>query len=616
MNQSQYAFIAHITMSNSDKTGPATKASAHAPKKTKQTNDYKSLNGGYSDNIDNHIKQNKKFNATSRKNQISINHLLDFQLYRDLPEFHQNQQYQRNRRNPGNPKNRRQKLYLHGMRFINVNYKFVVDYRKSYKPQQIDPNIPVDTQDILRIIVPKGNACPICLSEDLVAPRMITSCGHILCLTCLLSLLESEVPVHKKRESKVIVEKYNDCPLCGSIIRKHDVKPVQVDNIDERFEIPKPKDEIVLTLMSRSSDSIVPLPRHFESYRQAIDLFPWANQTNPDLSQYLRFFKGDLSYLLSMYEEEKKQMILADNEDRELYQSDGKLLQLALKNIDEDIAKWTEAFSQDLPKEQTEPKESSTHSQSTYYYYQTGFKSSTTYVLSPLDVKVIKSSYNQDYTQLPNSVIVKVESIRYEELTAETASTKYKYLSHLPQGTTIGFIECNWKNNEYITEETWATFKNDLFKRSKISLKKLRTEELNKRKAISEGEKSIREFINRENNGLENGGESENWASSSFSNLTISDYADLPVLSNEPKTDAHLPESEKPSVAMEKTVWGTTIPRGEVKDINGDDNNDWDAEEMIRKAREEMERLEAQSGPGKKKKKKKIVLLSSGSAWS
>jgi len=37
---------------------------------------------------------------------------------------------------------------------------------------------------------------------------------------------------------------------------------------------------------------------------------------------------------------------------------------------------------------------------------------------------------------------------------------------------------------------------------------------------------------------------------------------------------------------------------------------------MIRRAREEMERSEAQNGPGKKKKKKKIVLLSSGSAWT
>ena len=52
------------------------------------------------------------------------------------------------------------------MSFINVNYKFVVDYRNDYKAQQLDPNVPIDTKDILRIVVPKGNSCPICLSDE------------------------------------------------------------------------------------------------------------------------------------------------------------------------------------------------------------------------------------------------------------------------------------------------------------------------------------------------------------------------------------------------------------------------------------------------------------------
>lgn len=603
-------------MSNTQHT-PLASQKPQTQKKPKMNNDYRSLNADFADRVETQLKLNRKLNAGSKKNQISIDHLLGFQLYRDLPEFHRKQQ-QTKRRPRGGLKPRREKLHLHGMRFINVNYKFVVDHRKSYKPQQLDPNVPVDTTDIIRIIVPKGNACPICLSEDLIAPRMITSCGHILCLTCLLSLLESEVPVHKKRESKVIVEKYNDCPLCGSIIRKHDVKPVQVDNIDDRFEVPKPNDEVVLTLMSRTSDSIIPLPRHSEFAREYFDLFPWANETSPDLSQYLRFFKGDLAYLLSMYESEKQQIIAAHEEDKQIYQSDNRFVHLALKNIDEDIAKWSKSFESEVSKEHLQGKSTSSSTQSTYYYFETGFKANTTFVLAPLDIKVLKSSYNQDYTQLPNSVIAKVEFIKYEELTAETAATKFKYLSHLPHGTTIGFMECNWKNNEYITEETWDLFKNDLFKRSKLSLKKLRTEELNKRKAINEEEKNIRDFIDRENNGHgEQGQNDDSWPSSSFGNLTLSDYADLPALSAETSTASNQPAGEeKSSVRMEKTIWGTSIPKGEVRDLNGD-VNDWDAEEMIRKAREEMERLDAQEGPGKKKKKKKkIVLLSSGSVWS
>lgn len=610
-------------MSNSSPDGMSDK-SKRIVRKSKKNNDYQSLNNDASQRIETQIKNSRKVNAKSRKNQISINHLLEFQLYRDLPEYHQ--QHQRHRRNSGNnnSRNRKPRLYLHGMRFINVNYKFVVDYRKSYKTQQLDPNVPVDTSDILRILVPRGNACPICLSDDLVAPRMITSCGHILCLTCLLSLLESEVPVHKKQESKVIVEKYKDCPLCGSIIRKHDVKPVQVDNVDERFEIPKINDEVILTLMTRKADRIVPLPHHLASYSESIDVFPWASQLEPNLSQYLRFFKGDFTYLVSMYEKEKQDILAAYEQDKELYQDDGRFVKLAIRNIDEDISKWSEKFSEEEAQDShLKHDASSSGSATTFYYYQTGFKSSSTYVLSPLDVKVLKSNYNQDYTQLPSSVIARVENIKYEELTADTATTKYKYLSHLPQGTTVGFLECNWHNNEYITQETWDLFKFDLEKRTKQSQKRLKLEEKNRRRAINEEEKRAREYIERENNGGGHDdyyGHDEWMPHASFGSLTISDHREMPALASGSSQTAinsgSSSENEKPQQPMQKTVWGTEVPKSETKSVYGESDQDWDAEEMIRRAREEIEKHEGQSGNGKKKKKKKIILLSSGSAWS
>lgn len=610
-------------MSNYTQDGLSVKTN-QISKRSKKNNDYQSLNNDASLRFETQIKNSKKFNGNSRKKQISINHLLEFQLYRDLPEYHQ--QHQRERRNSGNnhARNRKPRLFLHGMRFINVNYKFVVDYRKSYKTQQLDPNVPVDTNDILRIIVPRGNACPICLSDDLVAPRMITSCGHILCLTCLLSLLESEVPVHKKQESKVIVEKYRDCPLCGSIIRKHDVKPVQVDNVDERFEVPKINDEVILTLMTRKADNILPLPHYLPSYSDNIDVFPWATQQEPNLSQYLRFFKGDLSYLLSMYEKEKQEILAAYEQDRELYQDDGQFVKLAISNIEEDIAKWSEKF------DETEPQipalkhvQNGSDSAATFYYYQTGFKASSTFVLSPLDMKVLKSCYNQDYTQLPSSVIAKVENIKYEELSADTATTKYKYLSHLPQGTTVGFLECNWQHNEYISPETWNVFRTDLEKRTKQSQKRLNLEEKNRRRALNEEEKRAREYIERENNGGSHEsyyGQDEWMPYAAFGSLTISDHRDMPVLasgSNQAgENSGSTSELEKPTTEMQKTVWGTEVPKSELQNIYGEEVEDWDAEEMIRRAKEEIEKQGGQAGQGKKKKKKKIVLLSSGSAWS
>ncbi|GEQ66788.1 hypothetical protein JCM33374_g451 [Metschnikowia sp. JCM 33374] len=487
---------------------------------------------------------------------------------------------------------------------------------------------PVDTQDILRIIVPKGNACPICLSEELVAPRMVTSCGHILCLTCLLSLLESEVPTNMKKESKVIVEKYNDCPLCGSIIRKRDVKPVQIDNVDERFEVPKIGDEIVLSLMTRDADSIVPIPRWFDESSPR-DTFPWANEAEPDLSQFSRFFKADFSYLAQMYEQEKEDLRKALQHDQENYDDDGKFYKLALKSIDNDLSEWTTKFSSDVenetPVEAASSKPPMNHT--TFFYYQTGFKSSTTYVLSPLDMKVLKNSFNGDYTQLPFSVIAKVENIKYEELDSESAASKYKYLSHLPSGTSIGFLECNWYKNEYISKESWETFKISLQKRTKTTSKKFKKEESDKRRAIIEEERRAREYIERENNGDNRAHDysydSESWMrSTSFGSLTISDHrelSELPALSAEAQvvgtsgnsTGASEGESTGGARKLEKSVWGMQIPKSELKNVDGE-QDEWDAEEMIRKAREEIARQEAENSNGKKKKKKnKIVLLSS-----
>lgn len=595
--------------------GSLDQSNGNRHKKSNRAKDYKSLNEDITP-LERQAHLGKKVNASSRKNQISIDHLFEFQLYRDLPEYQKLRRHPpRLRRSSGlDSKPKKHHLFLHGMRFINVNYKFVVDYRKNYNAQQLDPNVPVDTDDILRIIVPKGNACPICLSEDLIAPRMVTSCGHILCLTCLLSLLESEVPKLMKKESSVIVEKYRDCPLCGSIIRQKDVKPVQIDNVDERFEVPKIKDEVVLTLMSRQPHRVFPLPRQLEQLNDTIDTFPWAAQTEPDLSQYLRFFKGDLAYLVGMYQTEMELIKRVYEEEKELYNDDGKFMRMALKNIDEDLALWSSKFATDLPDSAkalraNQPKVEGVP----FYYYQTGFKASTVYVLSPLDIKVLKSSYNNDYSHLPSSLVAQVENIRYEELTAETASTKYKYLLHLPLGTLIGFLECKWQNSEYISKETWETFKSDLTRRSKQSNKKFHSEESKRRRALKDEERRTREFFDRENNSIPY--LDQDWMPpANFGSLSITDFRDLPALTSDGHTEEHESSTEQPeqeTPKLKKTVWGTSIPHSEIQTLDEGGENDWDPEEMIRRAREEMERQEANNSGKKKKKKKKLVLLSS-----
>ncbi|ODV69135.1 hypothetical protein HYPBUDRAFT_152306 [Hyphopichia burtonii NRRL Y-1933] len=578
--------------------------------------------------------QSKKF-GKARKNQISLDHLLDFQSYKDLEVYQQNHNKSKARRNSDHSKKSRSnvsKVHLHGMSFINVNYKFIVDYRDDYKIQQLDPNVPVETSSILRIVVPKGNSCPICLSEEPIAPRMITSCGHILCLTCLLSLLESEIPTSKKRESLVIVEKYRDCPLCASIIRTKEVKPVLIDLVDERFEVPKIHDEAILTLMARPQDKILPLPSALDELSLTIDNFPWVSQSDnlPDLTPYLRLLKADFAYLIAMYEKEKKDIMTAYENEKHLYNDDGKFIKLAIENINKDIEEWSAKFLQ----QSLAPANKDTqrlHS-NPFFYYQTGFRANSTYVLSPLDMKVLKTAYNGDYTRLPSSVIAKIENIRYEDLSPEVVTTKYKYLSHLPLGSSIGFLECNWLNNEYIDQETWKIFKNDLTKRTKASERKLRKEDKNKKLALDAEELRTRIFFERENNPelANNDDYTYDYYPANFGSLTINDYRELPPLSSlannassssqaENTNDDTHSDSSLDQNTFQTTIWGTKIPKSEVQPSLHDDDDDpydWDPEEMIRRAKEEMEKEQQAQGNSKgKKKKKKLVLLSSNSNW-
>lgn len=601
-------------------------------------------------------------NRAAKKSAASINHLLEFILYKDLPEYclQQQQQYSNNRngghRVTNNQRNlnklrnssynsnyhqRRQfthsndtynnsrvraprkkpKSYLHGMRFINVNYKFVVDYRKDYAAQRLDPNVPVDTNDIICIVVPEGNACPICLSAELVAPRMITSCGHILCLPCLLALLDSEVPTSMKRESKAVVEKYTDCPLCASVIRRGDVKPVLLDTTDVRFDMPKVNDEVVLTLMARDLNRIVPVPSYaYNSVENAkgkrnlsgSDQFPWADQLHTD--PYLRIYKGDHTYLAAMYESEKKALRNAYENDSDLFLPGRKLLRMALLSIDNDVCSWTEKFNAETKSavSSSYSKVVTAETKSTLYYFQTGFKCAATYVLSALDMKVLKSSYGDDYLMLPPSIVAKVENIRYEEMDEELATTKYKYISHLPLGTQIGFLECCWENNELVNPQVWATFKLDLVKRSKISSRIILQEERNRQRAINEEERRAREYIDRENKCSSLG--SNDWMrTTGIGGLTITDEREMPALTGDSLPEDSQSSSADALIETQRSVWGTQIPIPEMFEEPPD--NGWDADEMIRQAREEIEKQEL-SGKGQKGKRKKryVLLLSNG--WS
>ncbi|KDQ63141.1 hypothetical protein JAAARDRAFT_147139 [Jaapia argillacea MUCL 33604] len=156
----------------------------------------------------------------------SLNHLLNFTL---PPRQTQNvQSIPRRSRRTGT-----QQGVWNKERFVNAQYRFVMNPTGDYTVHFADPDIFFQWHDILQIIVPRMSmvaptassgerihqdegqmTCPICLSPP-VAPRM-TKCGHVYCFPCILHLLNTSDNL-----------KWVRCPICFDSINDKQLKSVK-----------------------------------------------------------------------------------------------------------------------------------------------------------------------------------------------------------------------------------------------------------------------------------------------------------------------------------------------------------------------------------------------------
>ncbi|EIN13850.1 hypothetical protein PUNSTDRAFT_57998 [Punctularia strigosozonata HHB-11173 SS5] len=151
----------------------------------------------------------------------SLNHLLNF----TLPP----------RQQQAVPRRSRKYGTQHGVwnkeRFVNAQYRFVMNPTGDYTVHFADPDIFFQWQDILQVIVPRSSArasaagqssgqdeghttCPICLSPP-AAPRM-TKCGHVFCFPCILHLINTSDDL-----------KWIRCPICFDSVNEKQLKAVK-----------------------------------------------------------------------------------------------------------------------------------------------------------------------------------------------------------------------------------------------------------------------------------------------------------------------------------------------------------------------------------------------------
>ncbi|TFY67316.1 hypothetical protein EVJ58_g1693 [Rhodofomes roseus] len=249
----------------------------------------------------------------------SLNHLLNFTL--PPRQSHQNQSLpRRNRRSNAHP------AVWNKERFVNAQYRFVMNPHGDYTVHFADPDIFFQWQDILQVIVPRTSAiasaagsgeqaaegeglttCPICLSPP-TAPRM-TKCGHVFCFPCILHYLNTADNT-----------KWVRCPICFDSVHERQLKAVKwfdevlpVDDVEDPSAqassssssaddglvvTPRPGSTVRMRLMQRPQITTLALPR---SETWPSDLLP-PHQAPfhflPDVFPFAKFMLATPAYLI------------------------------------------------------------------------------------------------------------------------------------------------------------------------------------------------------------------------------------------------------------------------------------------------------------------------------
>lgn len=515
----------------------------------------------------------------SKKGQISINHLLDF----SLPEREVVPSKIRTYHKTKKPDNA---LHLTGMAFVNANYRFIVDPRGDYSSVRLDPNVLIDNELILRVIIRRGNACPICLDDELTAPRMV-NCGHCFCYVCLLNFFESgKENLHANGKPKL-----KDCPLCGIKIKPDSTLPIMVDDTeDELFDTPKADHEVIFKLMKKPSDSILALPVSVDPDFNQLGDIPWCtdkhNQLDSRVFPYARLMRGSLDFIVGQYQNEIESIEkVYMNDIAEYDNSTERFVIQAKSNIENAISQMKARYdgdTRDLDDQIESLKLGRDEGHNYYYYYQAGFNTNVKYILSPLDVKILKSVFI-DYSSFPSTLVLPAEHIQLGTLLSDRNISKYKYFAHYPYGVEVGHIEIDWlKKLEgfQLPNPIFQQYKKEILNRNRKNKKKSKLEEDNKIKAMKQLELKTKEFYKTGSHLQTN-------------NNHYNQRTEIPLTTPVPQ------EENEPDENYSTTVWGTKIKKQKNLDTDYDEDDDlgFDLESLTKQA--------------SKKGRKKLVLVSS-----
>ncbi|KAI9863883.1 MAG: hypothetical protein M1813_003535 [Trichoglossum hirsutum] len=602
--------------------------------------------------------------ANSRKGQTSITHLMNFSL-------------------PPRPQSTGRSHYSHGgrrsanwglgsgyhavdkARYVNANYRFIVDPRGDYTAQITHADVHLDWN--------------------------------------------SPQPEKKARWKK--------CPICWDSVYISETRPVRWFTGQEG-ESPREGGDVVLRLMMRQSGSTLALPRDGADAPPRAEGIPWHFAA--EVTDYARVMKGTESYMHAQYDSEILQLERQEREDELMFGEEPEwtkkavqLIREAQENIkgmgnppspqilpvtmverpkreqikfyegDQEVPEMysiqhaaksgqcgstggastpfsqipsgttsassiaTKASLRQYPSTsapassltQTKGRAEGVNSQnheSSYFFYQ----ALVHYYLSPLDIRILKSAFG-DYMSFPATILPRVEHISTGHIIDHDLRKRAKYLGHLPYGCEVCFLECDW--TDVVSPEVLEMFKLEIERRRKRNKDKEVREEKERIRAEKDEEEKRWAAARRKRPSIERPSiEREAFAEEEFRPLAPSDATRAsfspdvasssvsppwPLRSQKGSAFASL-ASPSTSPANPRTVWGTAavVPSAsatpepphydqDISDYDGwlqgwkDDLREDDVRPMV--VAEESSGISVPSkGKKKKAKAKKITLMS------
>ncbi|PVH71478.1 hypothetical protein DL98DRAFT_521024 [Cadophora sp. DSE1049] len=626
-------------------------------------------------------------NANSRRGQTSITHLMNITLP-PRPQDYRNTIARGSRRGNiygiGSGHHSSDKA-----RYIHANYRFIVKPNGYYKQQAINADQHLDWNDVLQILassVSQEASCPICLSHP-VAPRM-AKCGHIFCLPCLIRYMHSSDDANPMPEKKA---RWKKCPICWDSVYISETRPVrwytgqespaprEGDDVVLRLVMRQPGSTLALP---RDGAEALPKSEDIPWYFAA-EVTDYARIMKGSEDYMLEQYNGEIQDLLRQENEDElmfgeepewtRKAVNAVREAKEKVEGIGhppavakqpaekkpKKLPIQFTVMDENAPEMyfvqnasnsglNLANGTPVP-ENVQPNEASSghptvqpqvipphpemknsrigqseahHPDAPYYFYQALLH----YYLAPLDIRILKSAFG-NFASFPSTLLPRVERVSTGHIMDYDLRKRTKYLSHLPDGCEVGFLECNW--TDVVSPEILNQFKDEIEKRRKRNRDKESREERDrvraekaeddarwanarrKRPSISAETLSSQDFVDVASSSLDASNASPPWPTRQGSSFG-------PLAS--PSTSPTAP----------RTVWGTALvapasPETHAQRVeqDGDDGwlSSWEQELRAENAQNDLiAQVQAASlnGPetpkagtqGKGKKKKKITLMS------